>query len=118
MVYDIYLPRALEYGCDFDLFWRLNPRKLKAFEKAYIEKIKGINDYLDILAWRIGYYNVQATQACWGKNRTKYPEKPDCRRETPEAEQLRRTREYFDNHTRYMRQKKKKAEDKNDGSRS
>jgi bacillopeptidase F (M6 metalloprotease family) len=104
------------YGCDYELFWRINPRILESFKKAYEEKIETINDYVDILAWRNGYYIAQSIGLYLGKNK-KYPEKPDCKRDFA-AEELKRIHEFMKAHSDSMRERKnrkKQAEGKNNG---
>ena len=71
----MWLPYALSYGCSYELFWHLNPRKLEPFRKKREIEAKQWYDDLDILAWRIGYYDAQAMGLWWGKNNT-YPESP------------------------------------------
>lgn len=73
------LTDALVYGVPYDLFWHLNPTKLKPFAEAY--KIK-LNEQ-DALAYYAGLYNLRAfavtlDAAFSGKNRStlKYFEHP------------------------------------------
>lgn len=73
------LTDALVYGVPYDLFWHLNPTKLKPFAEAY--KIK-LNEQ-DALAYYAGLYNLRAFSvtldaAFSGKNRStlKYFEHP------------------------------------------
>lgn len=73
------LTDALVYGVPYDLFWHLNPTKLKPFAEAY--KIK-LNEQ-DALAYYAGLYNLRAfavtlDSAFSGKNRStlKYFEHP------------------------------------------
>lgn len=63
------MPKALLYGCPYDLFWHLNPTKLTAFRKAYEESLQQKEDAM----WRNGLYTMRAINACFGG---KYPEKP------------------------------------------
>jgi len=68
----------LSYGCPYELFWHLNPRKLEPFRKKREIEAKQLYDDLDFLAWRIGYYDTHAMGVWWGKNAT-YPDKPSGR---------------------------------------
>ena len=111
-MYDLYLPKALLYGCSYELFWKLNPKKLEAFAKAYEEKIELLNTCMDTAAWLNGMYVLNAIGAAFGKHSNKYPEKPNTQRDFALEERM-RIRKFFDSHSEYMREKrekKKKAE--------
>lgn len=69
LIWEEFLPKALLYGCPYDLFWHLNPTKLTAFRKAYEERLQQKEDAM----WRNGLYTMRAINACFGG---KYPEKP------------------------------------------
>lgn len=62
-------------GCSYELFWRLNPRKLKAFYKARELKIKEEMNLQDEFAWLIGGY-VRKSIASVMKNSYSYPSRP------------------------------------------
>lgn len=64
------LPLALLIGVDYDLFWRLNPKTLVPFHKAFFLK----QQYDDTLAWSHGLYIRQAVSSVLSKT-AKYPEK-------------------------------------------
>jgi hypothetical protein len=68
---DEILPNALMIGVDYDLFWRLNPKSLKPFIKAFTLK----QEQEDVLQWTLGLYVQRAIGSCFDKN-AKYPEKP------------------------------------------
>lgn len=73
----------------YELFWRLNPRKLEPFRKAY--QIK--NEQEDYLAWLQGSYIRIAVGSCLDGRKCKYPEQPLSRnsaekREIPGEEQF------------------------------
>ena len=78
MIYNIWLPYALMYGCPYELFWTLNPTKLEPWRKKKEYEDKQRAEVIDFFAWRIGYYNVQAMGVWWGKN-SPYPQKPEGR---------------------------------------
>ena len=68
----------MSYGCPYEVFWHLNPRKLEPFRKKREIEAKQLYDDLDFLAWRIGYYDTHAMGVWWGKNATS-PDKPSGR---------------------------------------
>ena len=53
---------ALVYGVPYDLFWHLNPTKLKPWREAYEEK----NRANDVTARNIGRYVLEAIASCFG----------------------------------------------------
>ena len=65
------LPQALMIGIDYDLFWKLNPRSLSPFIKAFGLK----QEQLDTVAWQQGIYIQKAIASIMDKN-AKYPTKP------------------------------------------
>ena len=109
------LPTALVWGCSYELFWTLNPRKLKAFETAYKERTEALNTAIDILAWRVGRYCVNSVATGLDGRRNKYPDKPDTLRPSPEVEEAQRIHAFMMNHARYMREMKQKKQVKQDG---
>ena len=62
-------------GIPYDLFWKLNPRKLKPFRKAEEMKIEASQARLNLTAWISGIYIQHAIASCFGKN-NKYPKEP------------------------------------------
>lgn len=62
-------------GVPYEIFWHLNPTKLKPFEKAYELKIEARQNSMNLEAWLNGLYNQNAIASIMGKN-TKYPTKP------------------------------------------
>ncbi len=59
----------------YDVFWHLNPRKLKPFEKAYEMDMDSRQNATNLEAWLYGLYNQHAIASVLAKN-TKYPKKP------------------------------------------
>lgn len=57
------------YGVPYDLFWHLNPTKLKPFKVAYQKRLE-MEEYA---RWRNGLYIMRAVGACFG---SEYPEQP------------------------------------------
>ena len=53
----------------YELFWHLNPTKLKPFREAYQKKLE-VEEHG---RWRNGLYVMRALNACFGGE---YPEKP------------------------------------------
>ena len=62
-------------GVPYELFWKLNPRKLKPFEAAYKMKLDREQDMINAKAWVNGLYVQMAIGSCFSKN-SKYPESP------------------------------------------
>lgn len=65
-------------GVPYDLFWSLNPRKLKAFEKAHRMRERKLDEHL----WLMGAYAYHAIRAGVDnvlggkKSKAEYLEKP------------------------------------------
>lgn len=71
------LPQALLIGLDEETFWKSNPRKMKAYIKAYELK----EEEVDRRNWTLGQYFMTALNVVldhsFNKNATsKYPQKP------------------------------------------
>jgi len=83
------LPNALAIGIEYNLFWKLNPRKIKPFYEAH--KIK--RKMLDEEMWCMGAYIHNAVLSAVEKNlagkkaKTSYLEKPFMQEETKPTEQ-------------------------------
>lgn len=70
-------------GVPYELFWKLNPKKLESFEKAHDLKLKHDNES----AWLNGFYGAMAIASCLSK-KAKYPTKPiDFKNEQNEIDQ-------------------------------
>lgn len=63
-------------GIDYNLFWTLNPSKIKPFIRAFELKEKRKSSEMDTLAWDIGSYVLQALGAMLDSN-THYPHEPN-----------------------------------------
>ena len=87
-IYRIWLPHALLYGVPYELFWHLNPRKIKPWGDAYSLKRKE----QDRNNWIIGRYFQLAIAEIIPKSHAKYPQYPfsDYRNEIHSEE----TRDY------------------------
>ena len=59
----------------YELFWKLNPKKLEPFEKAAEMEQKAMQARLNLTAWVSGVYVQHAVAACFSKS-AKYPQKP------------------------------------------
>lgn len=59
------------FGVDYDLFWRLNPKTLAPFIKAFSLRQK----YDDTIAWQTGLY-IRTAIASYFNKEVKYPTKP------------------------------------------
>lgn len=62
-------------GCGYELFWRLNPRKLQAFFEARRQKVKEDVHLHDSFAWLLGTYMRDAFLSSISKN-SSYPRNP------------------------------------------
>lgn len=71
----MYLPGALQIGVDYGFFWRLTPKKLEPFLKAYESKQKEQLEFINIAGWVNGMYAGYSLGAAFGEN-VQYPEKP------------------------------------------
>ena len=74
----------------YELFWHLNPRKLKPFEKAFEQEIEARQNAKNLEAWLHGLYNQNAIASVMSKN-ARYPTKPfdifgKAKPKTPEEE--------------------------------
>lgn len=78
-------------GVDYNLFWTLNPAKIKPFIRAFELKEKTKVQNIDSLAWLIGSYVTHSICTAFGDGKVKYPEKPMgiANDETPDEEQAR-----------------------------
>lgn len=63
------------YGCPYEVFWHLNPKKLEPFREKYRLEQKARAKEIDNLAWLIGTYTMDAFGAFWGKGK-KFPDTP------------------------------------------
>lgn len=59
----------------YEVFWHLNPRKLKPYEKAYEMEMESRQNAMNLEAWLNGLYNQNAVASVFSKN-AKYPKKP------------------------------------------
>ena len=75
------MPNALAVGVPYDVFWHLNPKKLKPFQDAYFIKRKMLDEEM----WYMGQYvamvldSTVCNNSLWkGKNgkASKYAKKP------------------------------------------
>lgn len=59
----------------YEVFWHLNPKKLKPFEKAYEMEMDSRQNAMNLEAWLNGFYNQHAVASVFSKS-TKYPHRP------------------------------------------
>ena len=59
----------------YELFWKLNPKKLEPFIKAAEMEQRAQQARLNLTAWVNGVYVQHAVASCFAKN-AKYPSKP------------------------------------------
>lgn len=71
----MYLPSALMYGVPWDVFWKLNPKKLKIFERNYEKGIEIQQARMNLNAWLNGLYVQNAVASVFSKS-ARYPKKP------------------------------------------
>lgn len=66
---------ALQIGVEYELFWSLNPKKLRPFVKAYENTLKQRTLQSNYAAWISGIYATYAIASAMSEH-TEYPEKP------------------------------------------
>lgn len=66
------MPNALLYGISYELFWHLNPAKMRPFKLAYQKKLEQDN----YNAWLQGAYIKLAVSSAMMGKKVKYPDKP------------------------------------------
>lgn len=76
IVKEIYLPQALSIGIDYNLFWTLNPAKLKPFVESERIRRKNQLDDMNYNAWLHGYYNMLAIGGAMNGKEYPYPKQP------------------------------------------
>ena len=59
----------------YEVFWKLNPKKLEPFQKAAEMEQKAMQNRLNLTAWVTGVYIQHAVASCFSKG-AKYPQKP------------------------------------------
>lgn len=59
----------------YEVFWHLNPHKLKPYEKAYEMEMESRQNAMNLEAWLHGLYNQNAVASVFSKS-AKYPKKP------------------------------------------
>lgn len=77
------LPNALMIGVAYELFWRLNPKTIKPFFKAFRLK----QEYDDLVSWQNGMY-VRLAVASLLDKKAKYPERPLSMKSKPEDTEM------------------------------
>lgn len=85
LINKVWLPQALTIGVGYELFWKLNPKKLKPFMVAFKQKKDEEIATINYTTWLQGRYNADAINCNFSKN-GKYPDKPidlSGKKETP-----------------------------------
>lgn len=88
----MYLPNALIMGVDYDTFWRLTPKKLLPFLKAYEERKREELKQINFASWMSGIYVSYSIASVMG-DKNIYPERPLPLFESEEDEDSRRKQE-------------------------
>lgn len=70
-------------GVNYDLFWKLNPKSLKPFVKAFELSL----EHEDTVAWQLGSYIRMAIASCLDKN-AKYPKHPIMDKSEPKLKPM------------------------------
>lgn len=78
-----------------NLFWRLNPRRMKPFLKAFEDRKREERDSMNAHAYLIGRYVCDAIATCFAKNH-KYPDKPIDMRTPEEIAEYQMSDEYVE----------------------
>ena len=103
IIWEDFLPNALTIGVSYELFWHLNPTKLKPFQIAFENK-RRMRDEENWLYW--GTYGMSALSVvmanAFSKNsKAKYVEKPiyqqisNKKEELTEEEKIEQTKQLF-----------------------
>lgn len=71
----MYLPSAVRYGVSWETFWKLNPKKLKIWEKNFEEQQELAQHRMNLAGFVNGLYVQNAIASVLSKN-AKYPTKP------------------------------------------
>jgi len=75
LIYKLWLPQSLIMEVDYELFWRLNPKKLEPFKEAFKQKKEEETALMNYSAWLHGIYVGKAIGSNFNKN-VDYPNKP------------------------------------------
>lgn len=67
---------AIRYGVPENIFWKLNPRRLEAWQRSYLFTEQKRADERDYQAWLNGQYVLAAIGAVLDGKRSPYPEEP------------------------------------------
>lgn len=94
-VFEVWLPAAYRMGLDMNLFWRLNPRRMKPFFKAFEQSQREERDRMNNSAYLTGVYVRDAVVSCLVKN-AKYPDKPRDLRTPEEIAEWQMSDEYVE----------------------
>jgi len=70
------LPAALRYSISYELFWKINPRIMKAFQAEYNRSVKERYEEMNYSAWLSGLYIVSSIQKALDPKKAKYPDAP------------------------------------------
>ena len=109
----MWLPNALLYGVPYEVFWKLNPKRLEPFQLKREKELKEKAISLDNLAWNVGSYVVEAMAVFFGKGNPSYPTQPrsvDTANEAPPGEEMTdgaRFAAFAAEHNRQIRQRNK-----------
>jgi hypothetical protein len=75
----MWLPEAMSIGVDYSIFWKLNPKKLEAFAKAYRKRIENEmklkREEINFSAWLSGMYFGEMASSLLSKKH-RYPKAP------------------------------------------
>lgn len=82
-------------GLDMNLFWRLNPRRMKPFFKTFEQSQREERDRMNSSAYLTGVYVRDAIASCLAKN-ARYPEKPRDLRTPEEIAEWQMSDEYVE----------------------
>lgn len=81
------------YGVSEELFWTLNPNRLRPYIKAYEKREEKRAKDIDMTCWLIGRYCSQAVTVaisnCFSKKKLEYQKKPNTYMDTEEKNEQR-----------------------------
>ena len=84
------MPIALRYGVPYEIFWTLNPKRLKPWQVDFAYREQERMDREDYTAWLNGMYVLAAVGAAFDGKKCPYPSEPysvtQYKEETGEAQ--------------------------------
>lgn len=100
---------AYRMGLDIDLFWTLNPNRMKPFIEAFEDKRHEERDMCNLQAYLTGLYVQHAIASCLSK-KAQYPDKPIDLRDSKEIQEFQSSPQFIEQQRLIMLTKMKQDE--------